>query len=223
MRILYAEDEKAMSAAVTKVLKMNNYIVDAVYDGQEALDFLKTEEYDGIILDIMMPKVDGIEVLSELRKKGITTPVMMLTAKGEIKDKVEGLNSGADDYLSKPFSMAEFLARVNALTRRKESFVADTVTFGNITLNRSSYELSNSKESIRLSKKEFQMMEMLINNRNVLLSTEQFMTRIWGYDSDSEINVVWVYISYLRKKLLQLEANIQISAVRGRGYTLEMK
>lgn len=222
MRILYAEDEQAMSSAVTKVLRMNNYIVDAVYDGQEALDFLLSEQYDGIILDIMMPKVDGIKVLTEIRKKGIKTPVMMLTAKAEISDRVEGLNAGADDYLPKPFAMAELLARVNALTRRGESYTPDIITFGNISLNRSTYELIGKNESIRLSKKEYQMMEMLINNRNALLSTEQFMTKIWGYDSDSEINVVWVYISYLRKKLTQLDADIQISAVRGRGYTLEM-
>lgn len=221
MRLLYAEDEKAMSSAVTKVLRMNNYIVDAVFDGKEALDFLATEQYDGIILDIMMPVVDGITVLREIRKRGIKTPVMMLSAKSEIADRVEGLNAGADDYLPKPFAMVELLARVNALTRRSENFTPDIMAFGNITLNRSTYELSNGSESIRLSKKEYQMMEILMSNTNVLLSTEQFMTKIWGYDSDSEINVVWVYISYLRKKLSRLGADIQISAIRGRGYTLE--
>lgn len=221
MRLLYAEDEKAMSEAVTEILRRKNYVVDAVYDGEEALDYLLNENYDGIILDVMMPKKSGIEVLEEIRKKGIGTPVMLLTAKSEISDKVEGLNAGADDYLAKPFALPELIARVGALVRRSGEIIPDDLCLGNITLNRRSYEMSTKEGSIRLSRKEYQMMEMLLKSGGRPISTEAFMTRIWGYDSEAEVNVVWVYISYLRKKLLALKANIQISALRGRGYILE--
>ena len=221
MRLLYAEDEVAMSDAVTEILKHKNYIVDAVYDGQEALDYILSDiEYDGIILDVMMPKKSGIEVLSEIRKKGIATPVLMLTAKSELADKVEGLNAGADDYLAKPFAMPELIARVGAIVRRKGEFIPDNMQMGNVTLNRNSFELSTPSGTIRLAKKEYLMMEMLMKSPSSPVSTESFMTRVWGYDSEAEINVVWVYISYLRKKLTALNANIQISALRGRGYIL---
>lgn len=210
-----------MSDAVTEILRHKNYIVDAVYDGQEAMDYVMSEEYDGIILDVMMPKISGIEVLSTIRQMGISTPVMLLTARGEVADKVEGLNAGADDYLSKPFAMPELVARVGALVRRSGGFVPDDLIMGNIKLNRSSYELSSQNGDIRLSKKEYLMMEMLMQNKERPISTESFMTRVWGYDSEAEMNVVWVYISYLRKKLSALDANIQISALRGRGYVLE--
>lgn len=210
-----------MSDAVVEILRHKNYIVDAVYDGQEAMDYVMSEEYDGIILDVMMPKLSGIQVLSTIRQMGISTPVMLLTAKGEVADKVEGLNAGADDYLSKPFAMPELVARVGALVRRSGGFVPDDLIMGNIKLNRSSYELSSQNGDIRLSKKEYLMMEMLMQNKERPISTESFMTRVWGYDSDAEMNVVWVYISYLRKKLSALDANIQISALRGRGYVLE--
>lgn len=221
MKILYAEDEKALSEAVTEILRHNNYIVDAVYDGQEAMDYINSDKYDGIILDVMMPKLSGIEVLKTVRKMGISTPVLLLTAKGEVSDKVEGLNAGADDYLAKPFAMPELIARVGALTRRTGEIIPDNIHMGNATLSRTLYELSTPYGAVRLSKKEYLMMEMLMKSRERPISTDSFMTRIWGYDSEAEINVVWVYISYLRKKLASLNADIQISALRGRGYILE--
>ena len=195
MKILYAEDEKAMSDAVTEILRHKNYIVDAVYDGEEAMDYIMSDTYDGVILDVMMPKMSGIEVLSAMRRKGIGTPVLLLTAKGEVSDKVEGLNAGADDYLSKPFAMPELIARVGALVRRSGEIIPDDMRVGNVTLNRSSYELSTQNGSIRLSKKEYLMMEMLMKSKDRPVSTEGFMTKIWGYDSEAEVNVVWVYIS----------------------------
>ena len=221
MRLLLAEDEKELSKALCAILKHNNYSVDPVYNGQDALDYGLCENYDGIILDIMMPKKNGIEVLKELRQNGVDTPVLILTAKGEVDDKILGLDSGADDYLTKPFAMGELLARIRALTRRKADFTPNLLTIGNLSLNRESFELSVGKESIRLGNKEFQMIEMLMSNPGRLISTEQFMERIWGYETEAEINVVWVYISYLRKKLNTLKANLEIKAVRGVGYTLE--
>ena len=222
MKLLLAEDERALSEAIVAVLEHNNYSVDAVFDGQEALDYILEQRYDGILLDIMMPKLDGLSVLRTLREHGITTPVMMLTAKAEVRDRVAGLDQGADDYLPKPFAMAELLARVRALTRRGGDYTPDVLTMGDTSLDRRSYELCCGSASVRLSRKEYQLMEMLLLNQNRLLSTEQLMSRIWGYDSDAEINVVWVYISYLRKKLTQLGSGLQISAVRGRGYVLEV-
>ena len=221
MRLLLAEDEKDLSKALCTILKHNNYSVDAVYDGQDALDYGLCENYDGIILDIMMPKMNGIEVLKELRKQGVSTPIIMLTAKAELDDVILGLDSGADDYLTKPFQMGELLARVRAITRRKEEFSPNLLTFSNLSLNRESFELSAKGNTIRLGNKEFQMMELLLSNPGRLISTEQFMERIWGYETEAEINVVWVYISYLRKKLTTLGANATIKAVRGVGYTLE--
>lgn len=221
MRLLLAEDEKDLSRALCAILKHNNYSVDAVYNGQDALDYGLDENYDGIILDLMMPKKNGLEVLRELRSKGISTPVLILTAKSEVEDRILGLDTGADDYLTKPFNMGELLARVRALTRRKSEFSPNVMTFGNISLNRESFELTCGEEALRLGNKEFQMLEMLISNPGRLISTEQFMERIWGYDTDAEINVVWVYISYLRKKLSSLGCNVEIKAVRGVGYTLE--
>jgi DNA-binding response OmpR family regulator len=221
MRILLAEDEKEMSNALVAILKHNNYSVDAVYDGADALDYGLSENYDVILLDIMMPKMNGIEVLGKLREKGIHTPVLMLTAKSQVEDRILGLDKGADDYLSKPFAMGELLARVRAMGRRKLEYTPNLITVGNISLNKESFELSNENSSLRLGNKEFQMMEMLMTSPKRLISTEQFMERIWGYDSEAEINVVWVYISYLRRKLEALEANIRIKAVRGIGYSLE--
>ncbi|SCP99602.1 response regulator transcription factor [Anaerobium acetethylicum] len=221
MRILLAEDEKELSNALVAILKHNNYSVDAVYDGADALDYGLSENYDVLILDIMMPKMSGLEALEKLRKQGVQTPVLMLTAKTEIEDRIAGLDMGADDYLGKPFAMGELLARVRAMTRRKSEFTSNLIESGNITLNKENFELSNGKSSLRLGNKEFQMLEMLISNPKRLISTEQFMERIWGYDSEAEINVVWVYISYLRKKLASLDANVKIKAVRGVGYTLE--
>lgn len=221
MRLLLAEDEKDLSKALCAVLKHNNYSVDPVFNGQDALDYGLCENYDAIILDIMMPKKNGLEVLSELRQQGIDTPVIILTAKSETDDKILGLDTGADDYLTKPFSMGELLARIRALTRRKSEFSPNLLTTGNLSLNRETFELSVGDKSIRLGNKEFQMIELLMNSPGRLISTEQFMERIWGYETEAEINVVWVYISYLRKKLTTLGANLEIKAVRGVGYTLE--
>lgn len=221
MRLLLAEDEQELSKALCAILKHNNFSVDAVYNGQDAYDYGLDENYDGIILDLMMPKMNGLEVLKKLRENGISTPVLILTAKSEVEDKILGLDTGADDYLTKPFAMGELLARVRALTRRKAEFSPNVLSFGNITLNRENFELSVGDGSVRLGNKEFQMLEMLITNPGRLISTEQFMERIWGYETEAEINVVWVYISYLRKKLTNLKANVEIKAVRGVGYTLE--
>lgn len=221
MRLLLAEDEKALSKALATILERNKYSVDAAYDGQEALEYLDAGNYDGVILDIMMPKVDGITVLREIRKKGNLIPVLLLTAKSEVDDKVLGLDAGANDYLTKPFNARELLARIRAMTRTQTAQADSRLKIGNVTLDRATYELSTPSGSYRLANKEFQMMEMLMVNPKNLISSERFMEKIWGYDSEAEINVVWVYISYLRKKLSALHANIQIKAMRNAGYTLE--
>ena len=221
MRLLLAEDEKALSKALATILERNKYSVDAAYDGQEALEYLDAGNYDGVILDIMMPKVDGITVLREIRKKGNLIPVLLLTAKSEVDDKVLGLDAGANDYLTKPFNARELLARIRAMTRTQTAQADSRLKIGNVTLDRATYELSPPSGSYRLANKEFQMMEMLMANPKNLISSERFMEKIWGYDSEAEINVVWVYISYLRKKLTALHANIQIKAMRNAGYTLE--
>ena len=207
MRLLLAEDEKALSKALTVILERNHYSVDAVYDGKEALAYLQSDTYDAVILDIMMPKKDGIEVLKELRKAQNNIPVLLLTAKAEIDDKVLGLDAGANDYLTKPFHTRELLARIRAMTRVNTSQMNSLMQMGNITLNQATLELSSNYGSVRLANKEFQMMEMLMSNPHNLIPTERFMEKIWGYDSEAELNVVWVYISYLRKKLLALHAN----------------
>ena len=221
MRLLLAEDERELSHALVTVLTHNNYSVDAVYNGQDALDYIRMGNYDGVILDIMMPKMDGITVLKKVRADGNSVPILMLTAKAEIDDRVLGLDTGADDYLTKPFSMKELLARIRAMTRRQTQATDTVLSFGNITLDRSTFLLSSPKESLRLANKEFQMLEMLLVNPGQLISSDQFMEKIWGFDSDAEQNVVWVYISYLRKKLSAIEASVNIKAVRGLGYTLE--
>ena len=220
MRLLLAEDEVEMSNALVKILKSNNYSVDAVYNGDDALDYIETDVYDGAILDIMMPGMSGIEVLKEARKNGITTPVLLLTAKSEIDDRVEGLDSGADDYLTKPFAMKELLARVRAITRRRDEVVDTNLTFGNVTLDRLTYQMSASGGSVKLGNKDFQMLEMLMTNPGQIISVEQFMDKIWGYDSEAELNVVWVYISNIRKKLKSINADITIKAHRGVGYSV---
>lgn len=221
LRLLLAEDERSLSRAVTTILEKNNYSVDAVYDGAEALDYLQSGSYDAVILDVMMPKLDGLTVLKRLRAKGDRTPVLMLTAKAEIEDKVAGLDGGADDYLTKPFDTRELLARLRVLTRGAQT-VDTQMHYGNITLDRASFELSGPNGSFRLAKKEYQMMEILMSNPHNLVSTERLMERIWGYDSEAEINVVWVYVSYLRKKLTAIGANVQIRAARNAGYSLEV-
>lgn len=223
MRLLLAEDEKELSRALVAILKHNNYSVDAVYDGLDAYNYAKAENYDGIILDIMMPKMNGIEALKKMRAEGINVPVLMLTAKSDIDDRIEGLDSGADDYLTKPFAMGELLARIRAMTRRKSELSSNTLEFGNITLSRENFELTGPDGVQRLGNKEYQMLETMMMNPKRLISTERFMEKIWGYDSEAEINVVWVYISYLRKKLTSVGANVVIKASRGMGYSLEEK
>ena len=222
MRILLAEDERSLSRAVVALLEKNNFSVDAVYDGQEALAYLEAWNYDAVILDIMMPKLDGLEVLRRLRQRGNAIPVLMLTARSEVADKVTGLDTGANDYLTKPFSTAELMARIRAMTRsRAGGQVSSRLVFGNITLDQTTFELSSPEGSFRLANKEYQMMELLLRNPRQLIPAERFLDRIWGYDSDVEMNVVWVYISYLRKKLSALHADIQIKATRNAGYSLE--
>lgn len=222
MRILLAEDEKALTRALVKLFEKNNYSVDAVYNGEDFLTYLEGGNYDACVLDIMMPVMDGISALRIMRKRGFTTPVLLLTAKSVIDDKVLGLDSGANDYLTKPFNSKELMARIRAMTRNGKC-VDSLLQEGNISLNRATYELSSPYGSIRLANKEYQMIEMLMSNPNHLISTEKFMERIWGYDSNTEINVVWVYISYLRKKLTALNADIHIKASRNAGYSLEAK
>lgn len=221
MRILLAEDERELSNALCAILKHNNYSVDAVYNGRDALDYLKCGNYDLAILDIMMPVLDGLSALRSARESGVHIPVLMLTAKAELDDRVLGLDSGADDYLTKPFEVRELLARLRALTRRPAETGSALMTFGNITLDRASYELSTPAGAFRLANREYQMMEMFIMHPGQLISGERFMEKIWGCDSDAEINVVWVYISNLRKRLSSLSADVNIKAVRNSGYTLE--
>ncbi|WP_455067812.1 response regulator transcription factor [Parvimonas micra] len=221
MRILICEDEIDLADGLSTILKGNKYSVDVVYDGEEALNYLEAENYDAVILDIMMPKVDGITVLKTIRENGNSIPVIMLTAKSQLDDKIIGLDSGADDYLTKPFEVKELLARLRAITRRKDNVTDNILTFGNIALNRTTFELSSKKESFKLTNKEFQMLEMLMSTPSNIISADTFMDKIWGYDSDSDISVVWVYISYLRKKLAKMEADVEIKVTRNVGYSLE--
>ncbi len=221
MRILLAEDELSLSRALVKIFEKNHYSADAVHNGHDALEYLETGNYDVAVLDIMMPGMDGITVLKELRARGNNVPVLILTAKAEVDDKVLGLDSGANYYLTKPFETPELLAGIRAITRTQVS--ADSrLTFGNLTLDRASFELYTPTGSLRLANKEFQMLEMLMSNPHRLISAERFMEKIWGFDSNAEINVVWVYISYLRKKLGVLQANVSIRASRNAGYSLEV-
>ena len=221
MRLLLAEDEKALSKALVTILERNNYSVDAVDNGQDALDYLEADNYDGVILDIMMPKVDGITVLKTIRSKGNRIPVLMLTAKGEVDDKVLGLDAGANDYLTKPFHTQELLARIRAMTRTQTAQTDSRLQMGKVTLDCATFELSTPAGSFRLANKEFQILELLMRNPHSLIASERLLEKIWGYDSEAEINVVWVYISYLRKKLSALRADIQIKATRNAGYSLE--
>ena len=201
MRILFAEDEHELSDAVVAVLKHNHYSVDAVYNGQDAYDYLSAQEYDGAILDIMMPKMDGLEVVKKIRAEGNHIPVIFLTARSELDDKILGLDTGADDYLTKPFAMKELLARLRAITRRSGEVADNVLTFKDLSLDCSSYTLSCGDKNVALPNKEFQMMEMLMRNPGQIFSQDRFMDRIWGLDTDTDLSVVWVYISYLRKKM----------------------
>lgn len=221
MRILIVEDEKALSRVLVKIFEKNYYSVDAVYNGQEALDYIATGNYDIVLMDVMMPVMDGITTLKKIRADGNQIPVLLLTAKSEADDKVMGLDSGANYYITKPFDTKELLAAVRAITRKEEQ-TDNRLHFGNITLDTSTYELASDTDSVKLTNKEFQMMEIFMSNPKILVSADTLMERIWGYDSDSEINVVWAYISYLRKKLKNLNANFTIKSSRNSGYSLEL-
>lgn len=222
MKLLYAEDEAAMAEAVVDILTYHNYIVDAVSDGAEALAYAQAESYDGIILDIMMPKRSGLEVLQRLRAEGCRTPILLLTARAEVEDQIQGLDLGADDYLPKPFSMELLLARVRAMLRRREEYTPNVLRRGNISLNQQTYELSGGGQSFVLPKLEYRLMELLMLNKNVYLSTEDLLVKVWGYDTEAELGTVWVYISYLRKRLAALNADVVIAAKRNVGYRLEV-
>lgn len=221
MKLLYAEDEPAMAEAVADVLTYHNYLVDRVADGEEALDYARSETYDGIILDVMMPRLDGLAVLDQLRREGCRTPVLLLTAKGEVEDRIRGLDLGADDYLPKPFAMGELLARVRAMLRRRQEFVPEVLTCGDVTLNLGSFQLACGDKSAVLPKMEYRLMETLMRNQGLYLSSEDLLVKVWGYNAQAEIGTVWVYISYLRKRLAALGSRVTVKARRGVGYTLE--
>ena len=220
MRILIAEDEKSLARALTKIFEINNFSADAVYNGEDALFYLESNNYDVVVMDVMMPVMDGITALKKLRASGNRVPVLMLTAKAEIDDKVLGLDSGANYYLTKPFDTKELLAAIRAITRTQNE-VDLRLSVGNITLDRSTFELASPSGSFRLANKEFQLMEIFMSNPHSIIPAERFMERIWGFDNEAEINVVWVYVSYLRKKLAALNANIYIKVSRNVGYSLE--
>lgn len=221
MKLLYAEDEPAMAEAVADVLTYHNYLVDRVADGEEALDYARSETYDGIILDVMMPRLDGLAVVETLRREGCRTPVLLLTAKGEVEDRIRGLDLGADDYLPKPFAMGELLARVRAMLRRRQEFAPEVLTCGDVTLNLGSFQLACGDKSAVLPKMEYRLMETLMRNQGLYLSSEDLLVKVWGYNAQAEIGTVWVYISYLRKRLAALGSRVTVKARRGVGYTLE--
>lgn len=223
MRLLLAEDERELSRALTAMLERSGYGVDAVFDGQDALDYLQSGIYDGAILDIMMAKRDGLSVLRQLRREGNPVPVLLLTAKSEIDDRVAGLDSGADDYLTKPFAMKELLARIRAMTRRQAGAPDAVLAVGNLRLDRRTFVLSTESGSFRLANREFQIIELLMGSPGQVFSADHILEKIWGWDSEAETNVVWVYLSYLRKKLAALKANVQIRAARNLGYCMEVE
>jgi len=221
MRLLIAEDDSDIARALTALFEHNNYTVDAVANGNDAYDYCVSGNYDGIILDIMMPGMDGLEVLKRLRADSVNTPVLLLTARGGLEDRVDGLDAGADDYLPKPFAASELLARVRAMLRRKDAYQGEILEFEGLRLDLSTFELSFGQTGIRLVSREFQMLQLLMQSPGVIISTDQFMEKIWGWDSDVEVSIVWVYISNLRKKFEKLKAPVNIKAVRGVGYCLE--
>ena len=223
MRILIAEDDPKLLKSLVHIFEMNHYAVDGVDNGNDAFDFASSDEYDGLVLDIMMPGMDGVTLLKKLRANGITTPALFLTAKTETYQKIEGLDAGADDYLPKPFSTGELLARVRAMLRRKDNFTPDLLTFDGLTLNRSTYELVYDGKTQALSGKEFQVMEMLMQSRGVIVTAEQLITHIWGWNTNVDTSVVYVHVSNIRKKLDQLGAQLTIKFVRNAGYLLEAK
>ncbi len=223
MRILIADDEQGIAKALKVILEKNKFTVDAVFNGTDALDYIMSTPYDAIVLDIMMPGLDGLTVLSRAREAGIKTPVMLLTAKSEIADRVAGLECGADDYLPKPFATAEFVARVRALTRRSESYTHSVITVGATQLDSGRYELRCGDKSAALSNKEYQLMELFMRSPRRVFSTEHIMELIWGFDAEAETDVIWTYISFLRKKLRQIDSDAEIKTIRGAGYALDTR
>ena len=221
MRLLIAEDDPKLLKSLVHIFETNHYVVDGVGDGSLAFDYASSGEYDGLVLDIMMPGMDGINLLKKLRKDGVTTPALFLTAKTETYQKIEGLDAGADDYLPKPFATGELLARVRAMLRRKDNFVPDLLRFGDLSLNRSTYEISYNGAIQSLSGKEFQVMEMLMQQPGMIVTAEQLITHIWGWETDVDTSVIWVHISNIRKKLDVLSAPVAIRFVRNAGYILE--
>ena len=222
MHILLAEDEVSLAKALAQIFRKNNFTVDVVYNGRDALDYLRSNIYDCAVLDIMMPAMDGITVLRQLRESGNMTPILFLTAKSETEDIVLGLDSGANDYLTKPFDSAELLARIRAMTRSRNS-AGSMLKLGNTCLDRATFELHTPHESFRLPNKEFRLAEMLLSNPNTIISVDQFFEKIWGYDCDTDLNTVWVYISYLRKKLAQGGSDLNIRVVRNAGDIIEVQ
>ena len=223
MRLLFAEDDQDLNAAVKTLFSRSGYQVDAVYDGEEALDYARAEAYDGMILDWMMPEMDGVEALRRMRAEGIKAPCLLLTARDAVEDRVAGLDAGADDYLPKPFNAQELLARVRAMLRRRDSYVPDVISFEDLSLDKGTGELRCGERAARLTGKLFQMMTLFLENPRILFSVQQLMDKIWGWDTEAEINVVWVNISTLRKKLAELGAGAEIRVHRGTGYSLEKK
>ena len=221
MRLLYAEDEPAMAEAVVDILTFHKFTVDAVEDGEEALAYAREGDYDGIILDIMMPKKSGLEVLAQLRREGNRTPVLLLTAKAEVEDRIEGLDAGADDYLPKPFAMGELLARVRAMLRRREEYRPDAAVFGDLTLDPKTFALACGKKSVVLPNLEYRLFEALMTNSGMYLSAEQLLVKAWGYDTDADVSTVWVYLSTLRKRLKEIGSGVKIRSKRNIGYMLE--
>ncbi|RIX52789.1 DNA-binding response regulator [Paenibacillus nanensis] len=223
MRILIVEDEEHLAEALTQILKKHNYSVDAVHDGPSGLDNALSGIYDLVLLDVMLPGMDGMSILKSLRTEGVMTPVIMLTAKGEISDKVAGLDYGADDYIAKPFSTDELLARIRAaLRRRNEVLQEDTLKYGDIELNMANLKLSGNGKEIKLILKESELMELLITRKMAVTSKDQIIEKLWGFDSEAESNNVEVYISFLRKKLTFLQSSVKINTIRGVGYVLEV-
>ena len=223
MKLLFAEDDPDLAAAVKTLLERNGYLVDAVDNGEDAVSYAEAESYDGMILDWMMPEKDGIQALQEIRGKGIQAPCMMLTARDAVEDRVKGLDAGADDYLPKPFDAAELLARVRAMLRRRESYVPDILQWEDLSLDKGSCELRCGPKSVRMIGKMYQLMELFMENPRILFSVQQLMDKVWGWDTETEINVVWVNISQLRKKLAELNSAAEIRVHRGTGYSLEKK
>lgn len=222
MKLLLAEDEIAMAEAVVDILNYHHYTVGAVHNGEDALHYARSQRYDGIILDIMMPKMDGLQVLTLLRREGNTTPVLLLTAKAEVEDRISGLDAGADDYLPKPFVMGELLSRVRAMLRRRDTYTPDNLSIANLRLDQSRFALESPSGSCSLSRLEYQLMELFMANPGITFSADSLLERVWGCDSDAEVGSVWVYISYLRKKLAALNAEVEIRSKRGLGYSLEV-